>query len=395
MVDLNVDFLGVEFKTPILLSSDSPILNADHIKMAVEAGFGGGITKTISHKKFNDPKPRFQGVTSKNRLIGMHTLGNISTYDPESWKKDFKTLRDLKKTHGTPIISSITGGLEMDDWAKLAREVEAEGSDIIELNVSCSHNPYGKSGQIIGQDQKLTGEVSKVAAEVVDVPTIIKLTPNVTDIVSISKEAIKGGSKGVSAFATVLALSGVDIATGNPLPDVWGKSAFGSYSGPSVRPIGLKMTAEIAMEGIDVSGFGGIESWENAIEYMMAGAGTVQVGEACMWHGFDVVKDWNEKILNFMKEYGYSSLSELKGMTLQKITDLEKLDYINNVYPEVDTERCIDCRRCVTACKDGVTDSMKNPKLNDVDYDKCVGCALCKVVCPQGCISMIINKDIK
>jgi dihydropyrimidine dehydrogenase (NAD+) subunit PreA len=128
---------------------------------------------------------------------------------------------------------------------------------------------------------------------------------------------------------------------------------------------------------------------------MMMGAGTVQLATAAMWYGFDIVKGWNENILTFMKEHGYDSLADLKGITLPKITELEKLDYVKEVYSDVDTERCIDCRRCVTACRDGATDAMKNPKLNDVDYEKCVGCGLCKMVCPQNCISMIINKDKK
>jgi len=395
MVDLGVEFLGVEFKSPILLSSAPPTLDADHIKRAVEAGFGGGVTKTISYRQFHDPKPRFQGVKGRNRLFGMQNIEHISTYVFDLWIKEFKVLRELKKTHGTPIVASIMAGTDLDEWARLAKDVEAQGADIIELNVSCPHMSDSAMGAFIGQDCPLTGEVSKAAAEAVSVPIMTKLTPNVTDIASIAKEAIKGGAKGVAAINTVLVLSGVDINTGNPLPDVWGKGGFGGYSGPAVRPIGLRMVGEIAREGINISGIGGIESWENVIEYMMMGAGTVQLATAAMWYGFDIVKGWNENILTFMKEHGYDSLADLKGITLPKITELEKLDYVKEVYSDVDTERCIDCRRCVTACRDGATDAMKNPKLNDVDYEKCVGCGLCKMVCPQNCISMIINKDKK
>ncbi|HPA49776.1 MAG TPA: NAD-dependent dihydropyrimidine dehydrogenase subunit PreA, partial [Methanofastidiosum sp.] len=80
MVDLGVEFLGVEFKSPILLSSAPPTLDADHIKRAVEAGFGGGVTKTISYRQFHDPKPRFQGVKERNRLFGMQNIEHISTH---------------------------------------------------------------------------------------------------------------------------------------------------------------------------------------------------------------------------------------------------------------------------------------------------------------------------
>jgi len=261
------------------------------------------------------------------------------------------------------------------------------------MNVSCPHGePEIKAGAFIGQHPELIERYTKVVVNSVGCPVIVKLTPNVTDIVVCAEAALKGGAKAVTAINTVLGINGVDIIRAIPYPNVEGFSTLGGHSGSAVKPIGLRMVTQIANSLGDkllISGCGGISSWENAVEYIMLGATSTQVCTAVMIHGYEIVKKWITELERFMATHGYQNIGEMRGKSLDHIKALQELKVVPGIIFQVDVDRCTDCGLCVIACRDGAASAMKEPAKNSVDADACIGCSLCRMVCPVNAIKMV------
>jgi dihydropyrimidine dehydrogenase (NAD+) subunit PreA len=206
------------------------------------------------------------------------------------------------------------------------------GVNALELNVSCPHgSPEKHMGAFIGQNPDLVERVTRAAKQGTDIPIMVKLTPNVTDVVSIAKAAVKGGANAIAAINTVESLIGIDIETETPLPIAYGPdtnerfSTYGGFCGPAVRPIGLRVVSKIAkaLPNIPISGIGGIENWYNATEYIMVGARTLQICTAAMWYGFTIIRDLTSQLTKFMNKKGYKTLDEMVGKALTRITTWE------------------------------------------------------------------------
>src|SRR5437762_3799379 len=149
-------------------------------------------------------------------------------------------------------------------------------------------------GSAVGQVPEYTSRIVEWLKEVAKTPVIVKLTPNVTDVVYPARAARKGGADAVSLINTINSITGVDLDTFTPRPDVGGRSAHGGYCGPAVKPIALNMVSSVAKDPevrIPISGIGGISSWRDAAEFLLLGATTVQVCTAVMHYGFHIVED--------------------------------------------------------------------------------------------------------
>ena len=220
---------------------------------------------------------------------------------------------------------------------------------------------------------------------------LVKLTPNVTSTSLIVEAANNGGADGFSAINTVLALIGVDIETGMPSPNSQGKSAFGGYSGPAIRPIALRVVAEVAKAvDLPISGIGGVDSWKSAVEFMMMGAKTVQVCTAAMWDGFNIVEKWIEDLSSFMERKGYNTLNDFIGTSLKHITTLGDIEVEPPIKAQIKyPAKCTGCGKCVTSCRDGAYGAITLEKeLAKIESTLCDGCGLCVNICPQEAIVM-------
>jgi dihydropyrimidine dehydrogenase (NAD+) subunit PreA len=237
--------------------------------------------------------------------------------------------------------------------------------------------------------------------EVSDLPVIVKLTPNVAHIVPPGRAAQKGGADAVSLINTINSVMGVDLDTMIPYPNVNGMAAHGGYCGTAVKPIALNMVSELARDAefnIPISGIGGISTWRDAVEFMLLGAGTVQVCTAVMHYGYRIVEDMIDGLNNYLNEKGFASVNNIVGKSVSRVTDWGNLDLNYKVVARVNPENCIKCNLCYVACEDGAHQCFyfDENRFPVVDEPECVGCNLCALVCPSpGAISMVRLDDGK
>jgi dihydropyrimidine dehydrogenase (NAD+) subunit PreA len=253
---------------------------------------------------------------------------------------------------------------------------------------------------------------------------MVKLTPNVGDVTAIGRAAVRGGADALSLINTVNSIMGVDLDTLAPKPSVRGEGSHGGYCGPAVKPIALHMVSAIANDPqikVPISGIGGIQAWQDAVEFLLLGAGSVQVCTAVMHYGFRIVEQLASGLENWMREKGLERVSDFVGKSAPRIKQWGDLDLNYKIVAEIDQTKCINCGLCYIACEDGAHQSIRWDKVPTEEFiaanghtphcsggvevlagagggtvnkftikqDTCVGCNLCSLVCPvQSCITM-------
>lgn len=234
----------------------------------------------------------------------------------------------------------------------------------------------------------------KAVSSTTKIPFIAKMTPNVTNMVLPARAAIEGGAAGVSAINTVKSITNIDFENMTAMPVVDGKSSISGYSGAAVKPIALRFVAQMlqdeVLKNVPISGIGGIETWRDAVEFLVLGCRNIQVTTAIMQYGYRIVEDMISGVSHYMDERGYNKLDDFIGTALGNIIPAEELNRDFKVIPNIDYKTCIGCGRCVESCYDGAHQAIdwdvnkRRPTIND----ECVGCHLCLNVCPvQGCIT--------
>jgi dihydropyrimidine dehydrogenase (NAD+) subunit PreA len=279
----------------------------------------------------------------------------------------------------------------------MTREVEAAGADMIECNLGCPHGmPEIGMGAACGQNPDVTRQITRWVKEVAKTPVIVKLTPNVTDIRSIAAAARDGGADAIAAINTVAGIIGVDLERIEPLPSVGGRSTYGGISGPGMKPIALRNVCEIFREtGLPVSGMGGINTWQDAAEFILLGAATLQVCTAVMHLGYrKVIDGLRAGLIEYMGKHGFGSIPEMVGLAARKITSFEDLDLTSSFRLQalIDRSACTGCRVCQTACTDAGHQAIEwdeRERKARVNGAKCGACGLCLDVCPVKCIRLI------
>jgi dihydropyrimidine dehydrogenase (NAD+) subunit PreA len=275
------------------------------------------------------------------------------------------------------------------EWADLARQCEENGADAIELNFSCPNMASDGLGSDIGQIPELVERYTAAAKSGCSIPVLAKLTPNVQSLVPAALAAKRGGADGLAAINTIKSILGENLHTYVSAPAVHGMSAVGGYSGNAVKPIALRMIAELGWEEelkpLHISGMGGIETWQDAMEYILLGCSSVQVTTAVMQYGYRIIDDLKSGMNRYLLEKGFASIRDARGLGLTAVhasTDVLERDTV--VYPRFQRDGCIGCGRCAISCSDGghqaiSLDRDRKPVLN---LRKCVGCHLCVLICP-------------
>jgi dihydropyrimidine dehydrogenase (NAD+) subunit PreA len=393
MADLSVEFAGLKLMNPFLLAAAPPTATGEMIQRAFDAGWAGAVTKSIGLEPARDVQPRLARLAMGNKTIGLENIEVVSQRTLEDWVKD---LEETKRRYPDHILfASLTAGVTRWEWHTLIKQIEEADVDGLQLDFGCPHGMPGKGmGSIQGQDPTIAGEITRWAKEVATVPVMVKLTPNVTDIVQIGKACQEAGADAVAAIDTVSVLIGIDLDRLEPLPSVEGTSAFGGYSGRAVKPIGLRCIAQLAKgTSIPLSGIGGIANWQDAAEYILMGATTVQVCTAVMFRGYKIVEKMKEGLADYMDEKGFESVEQMRGYILPKITAHEELNFAYRVSASIDEPLCTKCGLCYTACRDGGWQAIEmesHQVYPRVVTEKCDGCSLCLQVCPvEGCITLV------
>lgn len=193
-----------------------------------------------------------------------------------------------------------------DAWHEIVRRAEDAGADGLELNFGCPHGMSERGmGAAVGQVPDYTCQIVQWVKEVAKTPVIVKLTPNVTDVTFPARAAEQGGADAISLINTINSVTGIDLESMTPRPAVHGASAHGGYCGPAVKPIALAMVASVAQSvKLPISGIGGVSSWQDAAEFILLGASTVQVCTAVMHHGFRIVLDMIDGLSSYLDRKG-------------------------------------------------------------------------------------------
>jgi dihydropyrimidine dehydrogenase (NADP+)/dihydropyrimidine dehydrogenase (NAD+) subunit PreA len=214
-----------------------------------------------------------------------------------------------------------------DAWVEIVQRCQDAGVDAFELNFSCPHGlPERKMGAAMGQDPAILEEVCGWVASAAKKPFWAKMTPNITHIEEPGRAALRGGANGLSAINTIRSVIGVNLDTLRPEPTVEGYTTPGGYSSKAVKPIALRMVMELAtmiraeFPDRTLSGLGGIESGNDAAEFILLGADTVQVCTGVMKFGYGCVKPMCDELLAFMTRHKFESLDDFKGKSLPYFT---------------------------------------------------------------------------
>ena len=397
---LRCEICGVPLENPFLLSSSVVASTYDMCARAFEAGWAGAAFKTICTLDIHEASPRFSAITGDNgSIIGFKNIEQLSDHSVE---ENMEVFRALKEKYPTKVIVASIMGQNETEWEELSRKCTENGADVIELNFSCPNMADGGLGSDIGQVPELVGRFTAAARRGTAAPILAKLTPNVASMVPAAEAARRAGADGIAAINTIKSLIGVNPHTYVSSPAVHGMSAVGGYSGAAVKPIALRfiheMTQDPALDGMHFSAMGGVESWQDALEFILLGAGSIQITTAVMQYGYRIIDDLKSGLNMYLCEKGFASVTEARGLALGSVsetTDVLERDTV--IYPKFHAQDCIGCGRCAISCADGGHQAIRltDGRRPVLDPKKCVGCHLCVLVCPQRAITSSRKRVVK
>ncbi len=405
MADLTSTFAGIKSPNPFWLASAPPTDKAYNVIRAFEAGWGGVVWKTLGEPGppvVNVGGPRYGAWHSSNReLMG---LNNIELITDRSLEINLKEITQVKKDWPEhAMVVSLMVPLEEAAWRDILHQVEDTGADGVELNFGCPHGmPERGMGAAVGQDPEYVEMITAWCKHHSQLPVIVKLTPNISDIRLPARAAKRGGADAVSMINTINSIISVDLDTLDMYPTTDGMGTHGGYCGPAVKPIALNMVSEVARDpetrGLPVSGIGGVGSWKDVVEFMALGAGNVQVCTAVMNHGFRIVEGMISGLSNYLDAKEMVAPAELTGAAIPSVTDWKYLNLSYQAKAVINQDSCIKCGRCHISCEDtshqAISVLKDGARHFEVKEEECVGCNLCVNVCPvEGCITLRTLND--
>jgi dihydropyrimidine dehydrogenase (NAD+) subunit PreA len=421
---------------PFWLASAPPTNCGEQIMRAFDAGWGGAVWKTIGEPIVN-VSSRYSSIDwAGQRMMGLNNIELISDRPIEVNLREIAEVKRRYPKHG--VIASLMVESKRETWHEMVRRAEDAGADGLELNFGCPHGMSERGmGSAVGQVPEYCEQITGWVKEKARTPVIVKLTPNVSDIRMPARAAKRAGADALSAINTINSITGIDLDTLVPNPNVDGKSSHGGYCGPAVKPIALNMIQQVMADpaaALPMSGIGGIGSWKDAAEFMLLGSGTVQVCTAAMHYGYRIVEDMKDGLLGWMESKGFATIDDFRGLSLPNVKEWKQLNLNYKIVARIHADLCIGCQLCYTACWDGAhqcihldrvgpADTLKTPHMVEaeaarritttpipkldssgigassavtplervprVDEEHCVGCNLCSLVCPvPNCITM-------
>jgi dihydropyrimidine dehydrogenase (NAD+) subunit PreA len=415
MADLTTSFAGIHSPNPFWLASGPPTNCGEQIMRAFDAGWGGAVWKTIGEPIVN-VSSRYSSVDwNGNRMMGLNNIELISDRPIETNLREIYEVKKRYPNHA--VIASLMVESTREAWHSMVKRAEDAGADGLELNFGCPHGMSERGmGSAVGQVPEYTRMITEWVKEAARTPVLVKLTPNISDIRVTARAATQGGADGLSAINTINSITGVDLDTLIPRPNVNGHSAHGGYCGPAVKPIALHMVQQIASDPqsqLPISAIGGISGWREAAEFILMGAGCLQACTAPMHYGYRIVEDMVDGLASWMDSKGFPTLDDFRGRSLPRVTDWQHLDLNYKIVARINPAKCIGCQLCYTACWDGahqcihvsgsdrsaivstptataVSHAVPPSRIPRVDEGECVGCNLCWLVCPvENCIDMV------
>jgi dihydroorotate dehydrogenase (NAD+) catalytic subunit len=294
--DLSLRLAGLMMRNPTMLASGILGMSRFTLEQVASAGAGAVVTKSIGPK----PEKGYSNPTIVEVDCGyLNAMGlpnpGVDVYASE--------ISELRKVIDVPIVGSVFGG-GPEDFAYVASKLEKAGATAIEANVSCPHAKVGS----IGLDPDCVKEVTQAVKSAIGIPLLVKLNPNVTNIVEVAKAAEDGGCDAITAINTV---RGMAIDADACLPILGNR--YGGLSGPAMKPVALRCVYELYEKlRVPIIGVGGISGWRDAVEFLLAGASCIQIGTALV-KGLSVFKEILEGLTGYMKKKSFRSLKDFIG----------------------------------------------------------------------------------
>ena len=299
---LEVEIANLKLKNPTILASGIMGESSGSLIRVAKSGAGALITKSIG----SDARIGYPNPTVVELECGILNSMGLPNPGIEEFGKEIEDIKGID----IPIIGSIFGR-DKEEFSMLAKRMEEYGLDAIELNLSCPHaRGYGLE---IGGDPDLVKSITREVKRNVSIPVFPKISANVRDVVEIGKAVEEGGADGIVAINSVKAMK-IDLSTKKPILH----NKFGGYSGRGIKPIGVRCVYELASElSIPVIGVGGIETGKDAAEYILAGATAVEIGSAIFYRDVDVFRKVCQELEEWMKDNGYESIEDFRGLALR------------------------------------------------------------------------------
>ena len=293
---LTIEITGIKLENPLILAAGILGSTGASLRRVARAGAGAVVTKSLGLV----PREGYRNPCVVELEDGFINAVGLQNPSYRNFMDEIKIAREAN----VPIVASIFGG-RPEEFAEIATAMSGD-VDGFELNLSCPHaEGYGAE---IGSDPMIVEEVTRSVKSATDLPVWVKLTPNVRDIATIGLAAERGGADAVVAINTLRAMA-IDVESGYPILS----NRFGGLSGAPIKPVAVRAVYELyqALE-IPIIGVGGISSWEDAVEMMMAGASAVEIGSA-VYRGLDIFKEISDGISRYL---------ERKDMRLDEIVGI-------------------------------------------------------------------------
>lgn len=405
-VDLSVEWMGIKFPNPFLIAS-VPCTWSGGFTKAAKYGWAGGLhwqaeVMGRAGGSYHGYLPEAYSFIDKPPFWWsfQNSCGPNSPLDPDLLHPPEMVEAAIRasKSAGIFVGANLQEGPEPEAWIKVTEAAMRGGADFLEVNWSCPYHP--KTGTEVASAADVRKEVLKAVREHTDLPVMVKLNASFTkdELAAMIRDAVECGANAISCSNTLRGLIGVNIDTGIPIScelNVDGQlhGMIGGVSGPGIKPMVLGAVAEIRMAtDLHISAVGGITRWQDAVEFMLLGASTVQIGTAAMVYGYRMIKSLIRGLEEYMERKGYKRITEFVGKTTERYFYPE---YIGPVMKQprrmiVDEDKCIGCGLCMTACEAASCGSGAltiQDGVAKIDNELCKTCNTCKLVCPQGAIS--------
>ena len=412
-VDLSVEWMGIKFPNPFIIASTPPASALPGgFKKAAKYGWGGAIhwmaetigTEGGAYHGYIAQGCDFIGEPSSWWAF-QNSVGPRGNWDPRGKELSCSPERieaQIRKAKESGLIvgANLQERTIPKHWAEVTKAAVRGGADFVEVNWSC---PYvDTTGYDVGANREVRRSSIKAVRENTDLPIMVKLNASFgkEELAQLTRDAIEGGANAISVSNTLRGLIGVDIETGIPLScELCVDGSFtgqaGGISGPSIKPMILRAVGEIRkITDLHISGIGGITDWRSAVEYMLMGATTVQIGTGVMLYGYRLINQLTRGLTEYMERKGFKRISDFVGKTTDNYYSPQ---YIHPIEKQprkmiIDEAKCTGCGRCLVACEassSGAEALRIENEVATINNDRCVTCNTCRTICPKGAISVV------
>ena len=296
-VDLSVEIAGLKIRNPTMLASGILGISYEVFKRVYEAGAGAIVSKSISV----EPMAGYKNPTVVSVECGYINAVGLSNPGVDAFVKE------IENNDSIPIIVNLVGSTE-DEFVSMVKKFDNLNILAYELNLSCPH--VAKVGLEVGDDPELVNRIVRSMKSSTKKPVIVKVGLGATDIVETARVSRDAGADAITAINTIRAMT-IDIDTGMPVLS----NRIGGLSGKAIKPVAVRCVYEISKNvGLPVIGCGGVSSWEDAVEFMLAGASALQMGSVIGEKWFGAFRNITKGLSSYLAKKGMKNAMELVGL---------------------------------------------------------------------------------